>query len=378
MKLLRAALAAACLFSTHSAWAGWNTAIDRGTILSTNGIIPDPGQNYTPFWAGNSRDQTDWAITALNSSSQPRPVIDGTDVTPADYKGGGAIMTGYPTTTAGFAITVTGAKHAASWVGSTFKDLHPAGFKSSIAQGVGGAGNIVGMATDVSGFLHPWLFVDHFEALPGQELPTPNGFNQAVATSLAQGLSLYVGGYAFVSGGALHPFVWSEQNTTTYSPIDMLSTLPGSTVGVIAAGTWDCLCDNGALPAFAGSVKTTSSGGNWHAALWIPFAGGGTGNGYDLHPLNTKYVASSIYAIRLLNNNLVYEAGLAVVGKGRYARAHAMVWKSSAATAVDLHAKLPLGQFVQSTATGIDELGNVEGAAQDYGGVWHEVYWPIN
>jgi hypothetical protein len=366
--------AAACLFGSP-ALAGWGTAIDRGTILSANGIVPVPGQYGVPYRGGNSRDQTDWAITALDSSSNPRPVIDGSDVTPAGYSGGGAYMTGYYQTTAGFVTASGGVLHAAYWVSGAFTDLHPAGFNSSVAEGVGGSGNVVGTATDTTGFYHPWLFVDHFEALPGQELPIPpGGFYSAAATSIAQGLSLYVGGYA-VANGEVHPFVWSETNSTTYTPTDMLPLISGSTAGIAAAGTWDCLCTDGALPEFAGSVMTASSGGNWHAALWIPFAGG-TGVGYDLHPLNTKYSASSIYAIRLLNKNVVYETGLAIAGHGRRARWHAMVWKGSASTATDLNRKLPVGQFSNSVATGIDELGNVEGSALDNSGVWHDVYWP--
>jgi len=371
-RILLAAVAV-CLFA-GPALATWGTAVDRGTILSSNGIVSVPGQYGVPYWGGNSRDQSGWAITALDAGSHPRPVINGSDVTPSGYNGGGAYMTSWYQTTAGFVITKKSVLHAASWVSGAFTDLHPAGFRSSVAQGVGGSGNIVGTATDTSGFYHPWLFVDNYEALPGQELPLPSGFYSAAATSIAQGLSLYVGGYA-VANGEVHPFVWAETNSTTYTPTDLLPLISGGTGGVVAAGTWDCLCTDGALPEFAGSVTTNSSGGNWHAALWIPYAGG-TGVGYDLHPLNTKFTASSIYAVRLLNKNVVFQAGLAVVGSGRRARWHAMVWKSSASSAVDLHKKLPVGQFTNSVATGIDELGNVEGSALDTSGVWHEVYWP--
>jgi hypothetical protein len=232
------------------------------------------------------------------------------------------------------------------------------------------------MATDTSGLLHPWLFVDNFEGLPGKELPTPSGFNQAVATSLAQSFGLYIGGYALTAGQTLHPIMWAEGNSTTFTAVDLLSTIPGSTSGVIVGGTWDSLDDDGSLPAFAGSITTTSSNGEWHAALWIPYAQGTLGVGYDLHP-GSKYTASSIYAIRLLNKNTIDEAGLAVVGTGRHAKWHAMVWQGASASATDLNGKLPKGEFVQSTASGIDELGNVEGAAEDTGGIWHEVYWPI-
>jgi len=209
---LLAAVAAFCACNT--AFAKWGTAVDRGTILSANGIVPNPGENLLPFWGGNSRDQTDWAVTGFDAGGNPHPVIDGVDVTPAGYTSGGAIMTGYPTTTAGY-VAAGGPTHAASWVNGTFTDLHPAGFLSSVAQGVGGSGNIVGMATDSTGLLHPWLFVDNFEGLAGRELPTPSGFNQAVATSLAQSLGLYIGGYALTAGQTLHPIMWAEGNTTT-------------------------------------------------------------------------------------------------------------------------------------------------------------------
>jgi hypothetical protein len=375
MKLtLLAAVTAFCACNT--AFAKWGTAVDRGTVLSPDGIVPNPGENLLPYWGGNSRDQTDWAVTAFDASGNPHPVIDGADVTPAGYTSGGAIMTGYSTTTAGY-VAAGGPTHAASWVNGTFKDLHPSGFASSIAQGVGGAGNIVGMATDTSGLLHPWLFVDNFEGLPGKELPTPTGFNQAVATSLAQSLGLYIGGYALNAGQSVHPIMWAEGNSTNFTPVDLLSTLPGSTSGVIVAGTWDSLDGDGSLPVFAGSVTTTASNGEWHAALWVPYAQGTTGIGYDLHPAGSKYLASSIYAMRLLNKNTVYEAGLAVTVRGRKTAWHAMVWQGSAASASDLNGKLPKGEFIQSTATGIDELGNVEGAAEDKSGVWHEVYWPV-
>jgi hypothetical protein len=197
---------------------------------------------------------------------------------------------------------------------------------------------------------------------------------------VAEGPSLYVGGYALTGGVTItsDPIIWTRGQGTSYTAVDILAALPGSTSGRIAAGVSVPKGKNSGVPYFAGTVTTASSAGQQHAALWIPYAQGTKAVGYDLHPANKRYTSSSIIAIGRLSNNDVYEAGLVVIGSGHRTRWNAMVWKSSAASARDLSVLLPRGVFTSSVATGVDQLGDVEGAAIDRSGLWHEVYWPIN
>lgn len=393
------AIAAACLCAGPAGAVSWGTAVDNGIVLAPSGIVPNPGQGAAPFWGGNTvvdlvtNQITDYRIATaidnnLGSTHDVLPYFNGTSLIPSGYLYGGTTCTqldisgsvnidiaGYVGGSCSSGHCVDGVTHAALWTnaGGNFSDLHPAGFVASLAQAVDEYTDVVGWATDKKGHLHPMiLFGPHVGG--SLELPRPAGFTQATATAIANSgesqATSHIGGYGTAANGKTHPIVWVSNGAGGYTARDVL---PGTGVaGVIVAGDPLQFAINGKTNAFAGSLITTTSGGQYHAAIWY---GKNWSIVVDLHPANGNFTTSSVYAERVLTDYTV-EAGLAAKPKGSGTVWSAMVWRGTAASAVNLGRKLPAG-FTQSTATGIDNIGNIVGAALDTSGVWHQVTWPI-
>ncbi|HTZ69254.1 MAG TPA: hypothetical protein VMB71_01250 [Acetobacteraceae bacterium] len=392
-------IAAACLCGGPAGAVSWGTAVDNGIVLAPSGIVPNAGQGAAPFWGGNTvvdlvtSQITDYRIATavdnnLGSAHDVLPYLNGTGLLPSTYLYGGTTSTqldisgsvnidiaGYVGGTCGGGHCVDGPTHAALWTnaGTSFADLHPSGFVASLAQAVDQYTDVVGWATDNGGLLHAMvLFGPHVGG--GRELPRPTGFTQAAATAIANSgesqASSRIGGYGTAANGQTHPIVWVSNGAGGYTATDVL---PGNGVsGVIVAGDPLQFAINKKTNAFGGSMITASTGGQYHAAIWY---GPNWSDVVDLHPAKGNFTSSSVYAERVLTDYTV-EAGLAAKSKGRNTVWSAMVWRGTAGSAVNLGKKLPAG-FSQSTATGIDNIGNIVGAALDASGVWHVVTWPI-
>jgi hypothetical protein len=398
MRLKYMAFAASWLCAMPAGAVTWGTAVDNGIVLAPKGIVPNAGQGAAPFWGGNTVVDlvtsviTDYHATtaidtALPSAHQVLPFLNGVGLLPGQYLYGGITSTqldisgsvnidlaGYVGGTCS-STCVDGPTHAALWsqAGGTFADLHPIGFSASLAQAVDSYTDVVGWATDGGGLLHPMiLFGPHVGG--ARELPRPAGFTQAAATAIANPgesqATAHIGGYGTAANGQVHPLVWVADGQGGFTVRDVLQA--NGVSAVIVAGDPFQFAVNKKTNAFAGSAITTTSGGNYHAAIW---------NGVnwtkftDLHPLKNGFISSSVYAERVLTDYTV-EAGLAAKNTRRGTVWSAMVWRGTPGTAVNLGKRLPAG-FTQSTATGIDNIGNIEGAALDASGVWHDVTWPI-
>ena len=195
---------------------------------------------------------------------------------------------------------------------------------------------------------------------PLAALPKPTGFVQAEAATAGW----FIGGYGTAEDGTTRPVCWDWE----FRAADMLP--PGAKSGVIVAADPDCGPE---VTGLGGSVPIVGGSEHYRAAFW-PNPPRNTI--VDLHPIAPEYVASSVYAVRW-EGARVQQVGMAVyepVGLPAQRSCHAMAWRGSALTATDLHDLLP-EQFLQSTATFIDEAGNIAGAAQDADGVWHAVFW---
>ncbi len=391
--------AALILGAWPAAAVSWGTAVDNGIILAPSGIVPNPGQGAAPFWGGNTAVDlvtsviTDYRIataidTALGASHDVLPFFNGANLLPSSYLYGGTTSTqldissnvnidvaGYVGGSCINGNCTDGPTHAALWTnaGASFADLHPAGFTASLAEGLDQYTDVVGYAIDSGGLLHPWiLFGPHVGG--ARELPRPSGFTQAAATAIANEsenqTNSHVGGYGTASNGQTHPLVWIPDGAGGYKVLDVLPSFGVS--GVIVAGDPSQFAVGKKTNAFAGSIITTSSGGNYHAAIWY---GTNWSKVADLHPAKGGFTTSSVYAERVLTDYTV-EAGLAAKPQGRGTVWSAMVWRGTAGTAFNLGKKLPAG-FTQSTANGIDNIGNIIGAALDGSGIWHQVTWPI-
>ena len=379
MKLRRAALAAACLLSAHSAWAGHYVFTDQGTGLTAHGIVPTPGQGFSPFWGGGAISWSDSLETTsdvwsgnVNDPVEHADLLNGgtrTDLMPTGYSFAGttnvevfnnnSLVAGYAGTSVG------GPTHAGLWtvplVGGSpaFTDLHPAGYVSSLAQGLAGEYQ-VGWGRDGSQLLHPLMWQS--TAASVSQLPLPTGMIQAAAAAIGR----YIVGYGTGSDGISHPLWWVFGKHGTITAYDLLPS-NGTTGVAVATSNYQ----------LAGSLQTTSTNGEWHAELFT----GCPAECIDLHPGTigkTSYIASSIYSMSSNGSSKYYFAGLAVVNN-RKRTGHAMVWRwtnknAPAPTPVDLQGTLGSG-FTASVATGVDGSGNVTGGALATSGVWHQALW---
>jgi hypothetical protein len=83
----------------------------------------------------------------------------------------------------------------------------------------------------------------------------------------------------------------------------------------------------------------------------------------DLNPSGAEFSQA-------IAGDIDVQVGSAGVG----AHSHAMVWRGTAQSAVDLHSALP-AWYTDSVATGIDDAGNVTGVAIDAEGTAHDILW---
>jgi hypothetical protein len=260
--------------------------------------------------------------------------------------------------------------HAAYWVYSgasqndwTFSDLHPSGYVASFAQGTNGAVQ-AGWGQDGAGVYHPLAWQG--TAASVAVLPLTGALTQGAAAAVASNNSTLIVGWGNGSDNVVHPLAWTPGRRGGYSVADLLPS--GATFGVAVATDENYV---------AGSVVTSTSGGQFHAAYW---AGASAATFKDIHPApigKTSYIASSVYSATVkFNTRTVYLAGLAVVDN-RARTGHAMLWVGPSFKPVDLQKTMGTG-FTASVATGVDGGGNVSGSALDTSGVWHKVYWSRN
>lgn len=373
MRTTLAAFAAAYLCATPLAWAGYTQGVDEGTGISKNGIVPVPGEGVAPFWGGNSRNVDGPIATVYDVNGRTQPYYNGVELTMSNYEFGGALNIAQDSATPGFGDVVgyvggvcvennctSTPPQAAVWSSNLgFINLQPAGYVASMAQGLDSNGDYVGWAQDSAGLLHPMIWYENVDVI---EMAKPAGFTQAVATGVSNPASNF-GGYGVAANGATHPIAWSD-GPNGDTPNDVLPAK--ATSGVIVA------TDPNIFGGWGGSYAAKKTKGQYHAMWWSWFNQYNPIKEVDLNP-KSGFTASSVYAMRTVGKaKKPTEVGLGVsASDGTW---HALVWQSTAKSAIDLGTYLPPG-FTQSVATGVDENGNVQGAALDTSGVWHQMAW---
>lgn len=388
MKLTPAAVVALGLLGSQAARAGY-LFHDYGTGFAGLGVVSVPGNGYSPYWGGNlttwgggffgPRGTTDVYGNGVVHAEVLTVDFDD-DLNPAGYQSSGLMAFGQndadPYSVAGFVSgncatsCTSGPLHAAYWVypgggqnNWAFTDLHPAGYAASLAQGTNGAVQ-VGWGQDSANVYHPLVWQG--TAASAALLPLPGALTQGAAAAVASNKSALAVGWGNGADNVVHPLVWTPAGNGTYAATDLLPA--GATFGDAVA------TDNTYI---GGSVITPSSGGQFHAASWY---GAAASTFRDIHPApqgKLTYVASSVYsATAKSSTRAVYMAGLAVVNN-RARTWHAMLWVGTNFRPIDLHKTIGPG-FIQSVATGVDEGGNVCGAALDTSGVWHKAYWSVD
>ena len=248
---------------------------------------------------------------------------------------------------AGYGITdqggYFGVPHALLWSGPTFawKDLNPAGDQASHAYAVD-TRHVVGSGETTA--LHALMW-------PLANTSSPIDLHPGSAYTSSEALGLYGArqvGYAVTasSPSTAHAILW---NGSAASAVDLT---PSNVTGAYAWGVsklWQTGC---------GIVAPATV---QHALLW----GGSAGTMRDLNPSGFNDSCA-----RAVHNGV--EAGYGRVGN----EYHAVVWTSSAKSAIDLGALLPSG-YTQSQAFGFDSAGDVVGTVSGSTGV-HAAMWIRN
>lgn len=240
--------------------------------------------------------------------------------------------------------------HALMWLGSARSviDLNPKRYAGSKAFGIE-AGRIVGTgfirdySADTRGGLVPhaimWLgsptaFVDL----------NPRGYTSSEAFTVAKG---FVGGYA-VENGVRHAYLWQNGAGRDMHPGAYYDS--SSIVGVDGAT----------------AVGTANTEYGAHAYLWNNVA---ANIGVDLH--TGGFAQTAALAAGAGKQVGFGEFPATATNAGTF---HALVWKGSAGSCIDLHAFLP-ATFVSSKAIAITAGGTIFGIAEDKSGRMHTVLW---
>jgi len=215
-----------------------------------------------------------------------------------------------------------GEGHALLWRGTAASvvDLHPAGFIMSYANGVSGDVQ-VGYGSPASGEAHALLWWGTAASVVDLH---PAGFISSWASGVSADVQV---GAGYTAGWERHAFLWRG---TAASVVDLH---PAGLDSSWASGV------SADVQVGAGCV----AGGPEHALLWR----GTAASVVDLHP------AGFIYS---------YANGVSgdfVVGQGD---GHALLWRGTAESVIDLHKLIPAATFNSSSASAVDEGGNVVGS----------------
>ncbi len=286
-------------------------------------------------------------------------------------------------------VPIGGFAHAAIWAGTadSFVDLNPDGFLISNAHATDGSHQAGGGAGN-DGVSHALLWSGTAASFVDLN---PAGYAGSEAHAVSGNLQ---GGSAFVTdNGPEHAALWSgtADSFVDLNPTNItiqqsrINATQGNQQGgsgnvgselhaLLWSGTADSAVDlhpAGVTSSNILAISATQQVGEAdvapHAALWS-----GTADSFvDLHP--EGYLQSSARGLNAefqvgVGEFPVFENGELVVSFR-----HALRWSGSADSVLDLHNFLP-DDFTGSTATGIDENGNILGFAS-IGVSTHAVMW---
>jgi hypothetical protein len=237
-------------------------------------------------------------------------------------------------------------EHAVTWSGTpeSMLDINPAGYFYSRINGAAG-GKQVGYGNPGAGDV---ALLWSGTAASAVNL-NPSGFSQSQANGV--GGSQQVGfGSGTATSNKFHALLWTG---TAASKVDLN---PAGWVESVAYAT------NGSQQVGYGIQNV---GGSAHALLWS-----GNSTAVDLTPAG--FTTANAYGI-----SGSFQVGNAVHPTLTGNQYHAMLWNSTAASYIDLHALLPAGVYVRSDALGIAPNGDVIGSAVTPGGQAHAILWTV-
>lgn len=244
--------------------------------------------------------------------------------------------------------------HALLWSGTAASviDLNPKDHFGSEISGI--SGNIqVGSGTTATSQYHALLWRGTAESAANIH---PPGFDTSFATAVSG--NNIVGQGRIKSAGSTRALLWQGSVPTA---IDLS---PNDTRSYVATAV-----------SSNTQVGYSESGNANRACLWH----GSSGSFVDLHPAtydgNSGFIAFDSYAYGVSGDTQVGNVGFG-------SDSHAMIWKGTAASALDLHfTTLSLSingnliNPVSSTATAIDSNGNITGYVTDAKFATYPVLW---
>ena len=259
-----------------------------------------------------------------------------------------------------FAMAVCGGQqvgygdgHALLWRGSgaSVVDLHPARFATSEAHGTSG-GQQVGFGS--TGRSHALLWRGSAGSVVDLH---PRGFDssESLGTSGAQQVGWGIPNGGTLLGGPSHALLWRG------SAASVVDLHPSGFDSSEALGT-----SGGQQVGWGVPTGGTFSRGPFHALLWR----GSAGSVVDLHPSRSKWGFVDSQALATSGGQQVGWGGWGLPGwnENHGGPSHALLWRGSADSVVDLHLLLPQG-FESSYALGIDATGDVVGFASTEGAI---------
>lgn len=325
-----------CLVSFSPATAQYRAALYKPTGFSETFGYGTAGNQQIGSGSGSATGGNTHAL--LWSGNESNYI----DLNPSGYDGSSAYSTdGVHQVGIGYQGSE---QHAMLWSGSAAGavDLNPANFGYSFAYGVDGNQQVGGgTGTSTGGGTHALLW--NGTASSVVDLHPGGVYEESTAYRIHNGMIAGVG----ITNTLYHAMTWSG---TADSFIDLH---PAGYDESVASGVADGMV--------VGYAYGTATGGSNHALLWH----GGAEDYTDLNPAG--YSGSFAY-----QTNGSEQAGLGVIN----GEEHAMVWSSTAASAVDLHSLLPSG-YLFSQARGIAADGSIFGYAYD-GTSYSAVRWTPN
>jgi hypothetical protein len=333
--------------------------------------------------------------TTVSDSAQSQPQSSGGSVTPAQYVAIDLNSSGYAGTT-GYGIggreqVGDGNGHALLWRGSASSvvDLHPDGFNSSGATAASG-GMQAGWGYTTSGQnQHALKWAGSASTVVDLD---PTGI---WARSEALGISgdQVVGLGRMTDPGPLRALLWTSSGVVNLHPSGYNVSTATATDGVQQVGHGDLhgyvhallwmgsansVVDLNPLAGYVASRAHGVSDGQ-QVGIGIYSANGVLTSSARSHALLWRGTAESVVDLHLSGfreSNALAVAGSQQVGWGITADGlfHALVWNGTADSVVDLHVFLP-ARFASSVASGIDASGNIIGWAEFGTGERHAVLW---
>lgn len=323
--------------------AGGQYAVGYGDFPNLDIPIPDARYVHAFVW-----DQAAQAMTDLDPNNE----FSGSFAIGA----GGGQQVGY--------AFIGGGNFAMLWSGTAASAvrLDTVGTISTVARGTDGSRQVGYAITTQSGG-DSRAMIWHGTAASGRQLAMPDSFNSSTANVIRAGRIVGTGEDQDYFQAGLY---WADEKSDAQviRPDGFEETRLSD-----VSGDW-----------VLGSGYGEPTNYQRHAFLWNV---NDTENGIDLHPTDSVYTFSEANAMTGASARFATGVQVGVVAYENDSFQfveHAAVWFGSSDSFIDLHAMVvaSLGaEFQWSSATGVDEYGNIYGTAHDGQGNFRSVQWAV-